>query len=196
MSDRMDEKELMQQYGTTYAEEAGFTLRNTPSPLFKLLVLSILLSARIRAENAVRAARALFKEGLTTPQKMADATWRQRVTILNQNGYARYDEKTSRMLGENARMLLDRYAGDLRNLRQAAQRIPDKEKELLKEFKGIGDVGADIFFREVQAIWDELYPFLGKKAAQQAQKMDIDTGRINKDDYPRLAAALVRKSLE
>ncbi|MFW5746953.1 MAG: endonuclease [Nanoarchaeota archaeon] len=192
----MDEKELMQQYGTTYAEEAGFTLRNTPSPLFKLLVLSILLSARIRAENAVRAARALFKEGLTTPQKMADATWRQRVTILNQNGYARYDEKTSRMLGENARMLLDRYAGDLRNLRQAAQRIPDKEKELLKEFKGIGDVGADIFFREVQAIWDELYPFLGKKAAQQAQKMDIDTGRINKDDYPRLAAALVRKSLE
>ena len=37
---------LLGQFGTTWSAEAGFTVRNTPAPLFRLLVLSLLLSAR------------------------------------------------------------------------------------------------------------------------------------------------------
>ena len=49
-------------------------------------------------------------------------------------------------------MLLNRCGGDLRNLREEAGCKPDKERKLLKEFKGIGDVGVGIFFREAQVV--------------------------------------------
>jgi len=54
------------------------------------------------------------------------------------------------MLGETARACVERYDGDLRRLREAAGREPERERELLQEFKGIGGVGADIFRREAQ----------------------------------------------
>lgn len=73
---------LVEECGRTYAEEAGIRLKDTPQPLYQLLVLSLLLSARIRASVAVAAARALFGHGMRTPRRMVDATWQQRVDAL------------------------------------------------------------------------------------------------------------------
>ena len=63
---------------------------------------------------------------------------------------ARYDERTSTMLGETSALLLDRSRGDLRRLREEASQQPATELKLIKECKAIGDVGADIYFRELQ----------------------------------------------
>ena len=147
--------------------------KNTPMPLFLWLVAANLFSARISADQALRAAKALKDAGLTTADHMAEATWKERVLILNRNGYARFDEKTSRFLQEVADHCLEAYGGDLRKLREKAGRDPARERELLKEFKGIGDVGADIFFREVQVAWDELYPFADKRALQAAETLGL-----------------------
>lgn len=193
---------LLNRYGRTFADELGLGLgRNTPSPLFRLLCASLLFSARISAALATAAARALTEHGWTTPAKMAAATWAERTRVLNLSGYARYDESTSRMLGETAALLLDRYGGDLRRLRDAARRDPARERKLLKEFKGIGDVGVDIFFREVQGAWEELYPFADRKALVGAAQLGLpaDPARlaalVSRADYPRLLAALVRMEL-
>ncbi len=94
---------LLEECGRTYAAEAGIRLRDTPQPLYQVLVLSHLLSARIRASVAVAAARALFEHGMRTPRRMADATWQQRVDALGEGGYRRYDERTSTQLGEGRR---------------------------------------------------------------------------------------------
>src|SRR5438876_1727254 len=128
---------LLERHGRTFAEELGIKLLRdgTPSALFRLLVASILFSTRIGHGIAVEAARALFREGWTTPQKLGGATWAQRVRVLNRSGYARYDESTSRMLGEDCELLLQRYRGDLRRLREEAGRNPKRERALLKEFK-------------------------------------------------------------
>lgn len=104
-------------YGTTYAEEAGITLRDKPAPLYQLLVLATLLSARISARIALAAARELHQAGYRTPRRMADATWQQRVDALGRGGYRRYDERTATMLGEGAEQLLTDHRGDLRELR-------------------------------------------------------------------------------
>jgi hypothetical protein len=48
---------LLRAHGTTYAREAGIRLRGQPTPLFQLLVLASLLSARISACVATAAAR-------------------------------------------------------------------------------------------------------------------------------------------
>ena len=175
--------------------------RNTPAPLYQWLVCSLLFSARIGADQAERAAAALFNQGWRTPRKMADTTWKQRVVVLNKNGYARYDESTSRYLADATGMLLDAYGGDLRKLRAAADRDPDQERELLKQFKGIGDVGADIFFREAQLAWDELYPFADKRALKAAAKLDLGDSAadlaklVRKRELPRLLSALIDADL-
>jgi hypothetical protein len=195
-------KALLERHGRTYASELGIDLeRGSPSVLYRWLCAATLLSARIGADLAIRAARALAEEGWTTAQRMADATWEERTRTLNQAGYARYDESTSRMLGDTARMLLDEYGGDLRKLRAAAERDPGRERKLLKECKGIGEIGADIFCREAQIAWDELFPFADRRALEAARRLGLedDAGklaeRVTRQDYPRLLAALVRTGL-
>jgi hypothetical protein len=149
----------------------------------------------------MQAARALADQGWTSAQKMAEATWEQRTRTLNQAGYARYDESTSRMLGDTAKMLLEKYQGDLRRLRDAAGRDPARERALLKECKGIGEVGADIFCREAQITWDELFPFADRRALEAAGRLGLEDDaeklakRVSRKDYPRLLAALVRTRL-
>lgn len=193
---------LIDRHGRTFAEELGIDLgKNTPSQLFQWLCFSLLASARISGDISMEATRALFDQGWTTVDKLADSTWRERTDTLNRAGYARYDESTSRMLGDTAEMLLAEYNGDLRKLRRRAERDPDLERQLLKECKGIGDVGVDIFMREVQAPWDELYPFADKVALKAARRLDLgnDTRtlsrHVGRDDFPRLVAALIRTEL-
>lgn len=191
-------------FARTFAEELGVEVsRNTPSPLFRLLVFALLASARISHRTATRAAGALAKAGWTTARKMADATWRQRVTVLNRSGYARYGESTSRMLGDTCALLLDAYGGDLRELRERARRDPARERSLLKEMKGIGDVGVDIFFREVQVAWAEVAPFIDRRVERACQRLGLprDAEALAKlargrAEFARLCAALVRVDLE
>jgi len=194
---------LLDRHGRTYASEAGIRLRrNTPAPLFQLLCLSLLLSARIRADAAVSAARALREAGWTTPDAMADSTWAQRTKVLNRAGYARYDESTSRMLGQAVDLLRDRYRGDLRRLRDDADRDPDTERRLLQQFTGIGGVGASIFCREVQLVWDEQYPYADDRALATAERLGLghDVSDLTElvdgaEQLTMLVAALVRCGL-
>ncbi|RKF12641.1 hypothetical protein D6850_16915 [Roseovarius spongiae] len=193
---------LLDRHGRTYCDELGIDIaKNTPSPLFRWLVAAILYSARISTDNATQAARALTDAGLTTADKMAAASWQDRVDVLTANGYKRFDESYSRNLGEAAETLREEYDGDLRKLREAADRDADEMRRRLKTFNGLGDVGADIFFREVQVAWPELHPFADKKALQTAAKLGLPktakglAGRVGEADFPRLVAALVRTDL-
>jgi hypothetical protein len=189
---------LLKEFGRTYSEEIGIRLANSPAPLFQLLVASILYSARIGSQIATQAAKELFDAGYRTPRAMAGSTWKKRVQVLNRAGYARYQERTSTMLGDVAEHLNERWGGDLRKLRDEAERDPGRERALLKEFKGIGDAGVDIFFREVQAVWDEVAPYADRRALQAARRLDLgdaasDLARLtDRKSYPRLVAALVR----
>jgi hypothetical protein len=204
-SQRRTVEVLLERHGQTFAEELRVDVaKGTPSPLFRLLVSSILLSARIGHRLAVDAARALFDQGWTTAQKLDRTTWKQRVRVLNGAGYARYDERTASMLGDTTAMLLDRYRGDLRRLREEAERDPERERALLKQFKGLGDVGIDIFFREAQVAWEELRPFADRRALEAAGSLGLPTDAralerlVGSDarEFTRLVAALVRVRLD
>lgn len=73
---------LLRRHGTTYAEQAGIRLTDKPAPLWQLLVLSLLLSARITSDIAVAAAGELFRAGYRTPRTMQQSTWQDRVDAL------------------------------------------------------------------------------------------------------------------
>ncbi|MEU6293193.1 endonuclease [Streptomyces sp. NPDC046988] len=193
---------LVDAHGRTYAEEAGIRLRDTPQPLYRLLVLSHLLSARIRGSIAVATARALYDAGLRNPRRMADADWQERVDALGRGGYRRYDERTATQLGEAARLLTERWGGDLRRLREEADGDRSEVRRLLREFPGVGPTGADIFLREAQLVWPEAGPVLDRKAFQGAERLGLPSdpdrllGLAGTTEPAVLAAALVRAAVD
>jgi endonuclease III len=193
---------LLDGYGRTYADEAGIRLKDTPQPLYQLLVLACLLSARIRAGAGVAAAKELSAAGMRDPRRMAAADWQQRVDALGRGGYRRYDERTATQLGEGARLVTEAYGGDLRRLRDRAGDDVAELRRSLQDFPGLGPAGSDIFLREAQAVWPEVSPYLDAKALQGARDLGLpdtpaDLLRLARDaDCAVLAAALVRVALD
>jgi hypothetical protein len=194
--------ELLDRYGRSYAEEAGIRLADKPSPLYELLVLVTLLSARISAGIAVAAARELFAAGYRTPQAMREASWQDRVDALGRGHYKRYDERTATMLGDGADLIAERWHGDLRRLRDEAGGEAARIGSLVQEFPGIGPAGAAIFLREVQAVWLSVAPYLDDRVRTGARELGLPdsvaglAAQAGSDqDLARLAAALVRVTL-
>jgi hypothetical protein len=192
---------LLEVAGRTYADESGIKLGNKPAPLYQLLVLATLLSTRISADIAVAAAVELHRD-FGTPQRMLDASWQQRVDALGRARYRRYDESTSTALGEGARLLVDKYGGDLRRLRDQAGGDVRTLRELIQEFPRVGPVGSDIFCREAQAVWPELRPYFDRKALDGAKRAGLPPTAdqlaelVPTTRLANLAAALVRVTLD
>jgi endonuclease III len=202
-TDRQVVQALLMCHGRTFAAEAGIRLRrNTPAPLFQLLCLSLLVSARISASVAVSASRALTSAGWTTPRAMAASSWEERTRVLNRSGYARYDESTSRYLAATAERVLDEYGGDLRRLRSSVGGDRSSAVEHLRGFTGIGQVGSEVFLREVQLAWPEFVPFTDDRSLDSARRLGLPAEptalrRLVDDDaaFTQLVAALVRAGL-
>jgi 3-methyladenine DNA glycosylase/8-oxoguanine DNA glycosylase len=192
---------LLERYGSRFCDEVGIKLADKPGPLYQLLVLATLLSARISADIAVAAARELFAAGYRSPKAMVDASWQDRVDALGRGHYKRYDERTATMLGDGASLLIERWHGDLRRLHDEAGDDSEAVASLLTEFPGIGPTGAGIFLREVQDVWPSVAPYVDAIMIKGARKVGLDGNRepLAKllaacDEPGRLAAALVRVS--
>lgn len=192
---------LLEHAGTTYAEEAGIRFKDQPMPLFELLVLCMLASKPIDAEIAVSAARELFADGLRKPDAVLDADRQQMIRAFGRAHYVRYDESSADRLTDIAQTVQDEYHGDLRRLAAEADGDVRTAAELLKQFKGIGDTGADIFLREAQDIWTWARPYFDKRAKDGARKLGLpgkadELAALAPRSTAKLAAALVRVSLD
>jgi endonuclease III len=204
--DVMDKREqlvqrLLKVAGTTYAAEAGVRIKDTPTPLFQLLVLCMLASKPIDATVAMRAGRELFKEGLRNPKAVLAADRQTMISAFGRAHYVRYDESSATRLTDMAERVRDEYSGDLREIARRSGHDVKAVTRMLKQFKGIGDTGADIFLREVQDVWTWARPYFDKRAIAGAKELGLPTdpaklGSLAPQDNSRLAAALVRLSLD
>ena len=196
-------KALVETQGELYSEAMGASIaRDTPQELFHWLLGAILLSARIAAANAVEAARALRSEGLHKIDALLDADRGRVIETLREGGYARYEENAADQIRAAAELAHDRYGGDLRRLRDEAG---DAGAILaaLREVKGIGSVGASIFAREAQLVWDPLFPRVDGPATDAATDLGLpDEAEALRDlagdreRFVRLVAALTRAALD
>jgi endonuclease III len=191
---------VLDRYGTTFAEDAGIVLADEPAPLFQLLVLAQLFSARISGDVAVAAAGGLRSAGWTTAARMRDAQRSVMIATLGRAGYRRYDERTATQLRGMAELVLTRYGGDLRRLAAEADGDVQRAAKLLQEVKGIGPTGADVFLREVQAVWPWVRPHLDDRAREGARRIGVPDDRgslarlVEPGDLARFTAGLVRVS--
>jgi endonuclease III len=192
---------LLKVAGTTYAAEAGVRISDKPMPLFQLLVLCMLASKPIDAAIAMRAGHELFSDGLRTPKAVLDSDRRTMIKAFGRAHYVRYDESSATRLTEIAQRVLDEYSGDLREIARRSDGDIDAAKRMLKQFKGIGDTGADIYLREVQDVWTWVRPYFDTRAARAATLLGLPNdpkklGALAPRANARLAAALVRASLD
>jgi endonuclease III len=194
-------RRLLSNAGTTYAEEAGIRLKDKPMPMFQLLVLCMLASKPIDAAIAMQAARELFRAGLRTPQAVLDAERATMIRAFGRAHYVRYDESSATRMVDIAAMARDEYGGDLRRLADRSDRDVKAAARLLQRFKGIGEIGADIYLREVQDIWTWVKPYFDERAVKAARDLGLpaDPGKLSElapRGNAKLAAALVRVSLD
>ena len=192
---------LLEVAGTTYAAEARIKLGDKPMPLFQLLVLCMLASKPIDASIAMSAARELFKAGLRTPKAVLAADRQTMIDAFGRAHYVRYDESSATRLVDIAERVRDEYSGDLRRLADGTRHDVATAKRKLKQFKGIGDTGADIYLREVQDVWSWVRPYFDDRAVEAAERLGLPTeraklGALAPGANARLAAALVRASLD
>ncbi len=194
---------LIEESGALYSEEIGARIaQDTPQELFHWLVGSIMLSARIGARHAVEASAALREAGLHKAASLRAAKWEDVVRVLNENGYARYDESTAGYLQDAAEWVETSWRGDLRRLRDAAEDA-DGVLQALQGAKGLGPLGASIFAREVQLVWDVLHPRFdgpGRKTAADLGLPD-DAAELaelagSRERFVRLVSALTRVALD
>lgn len=194
-------KGLLELAGTTYAEQARIRLRNKPMPLFQLLTFCMLASKPIDASIATRAAREVFKQGLRTPKAVRDADRSTMIAAFGRAHYARYDESSATRLADIAEAVFEVYADDLRGLASQSKRDIAAAKQLLKQFKGIGPTGADIFLREIQDHWTWVRPYFDERTLTAARQLGLpshadELRELAPHCTANLAAALVRVSLD
>ena len=171
-----------------YSEDLGIDI-SKPEGRFKWFLASILFGARISEQISMRTYRTFEKYGVLTPEKILDAGWDELVRILDEGGYVRYDFSTATKLLEIMKLLNEKY-GSLEGLYERSTDSHDL-KEKLKEFKGIGDVTAQIFLRELRGVWNIKIP-VSEKAKEIAEMLDIDLEGKEGEELSRIESALVK----
>ncbi|ORB72685.1 endonuclease [Mycobacterium scrofulaceum] len=192
---------LLDVAGTTYAAEARIRLGDKPMPLFQLLIVCMLASKPIDAAIAMAAGRELFGAGLRTPKAVLAADRQAMIDAFGRAHYVRYDESSATRLTDMAERVRDEYSGDLRELAKRSRHDVAAAKRLLKQFKGIGDTGADIYLREVQDVWTWVRPYFDDRAIAAARQLGLPAqpeklGALAPQGNARLAAALIRTFLD
>ncbi|KAL8659511.1 MAG: hypothetical protein Q9226_000404 [Calogaya cf. arnoldii] len=197
---------LLTKYGSLPLSDLG--LPNPSSPdrdnILALIYNAMLTSARISHDLAYKSVKCLIEAGYQDIKTLTKSTWEERTEVLTKGGYTRYREKTATALGELAELIHSKYDGDLNNLLSKADSDPARIRGLVKEIKGIGNVGVDIFCDAAQGIWPCLSPFIDPRSMKTAKQCGIGDdlhaiwGSVGEDAEKmcKLATALTKVRLE
>lgn len=179
-----------------YSEELGIDLAaNTDAELFKWLLASVLLGARISETIAKHTYRSFERHRLLAPKRILAAGWDYLVNpVMREGGYVRYDEKTSSTLLRICDRLIIEYGGSLKRLHLLAADSLDLEARL-DDFYGVGPVTVNIFLRELRPRWPKAdpEPLPRVKAAARGLGIDLDGYRRKSMAFARLEAGLIRR---
>jgi endonuclease III len=172
----------------SYSKELGLDLF-TVKDRFKWFLASVLFAKRISARTAKETYFIFEQEDLTSPNAILKAGWDSLVEALDSGGYTRYDFSTATNLLGIAKTLKEKY-GDLEHLHEESTTPADLERRL-KEFKGVGPVGVNIFLRELRGIWKKAKPKPSPIAVAMAQKIGLNSKYIE-----RYESQLIRLNIE
>ena len=152
--DKDEVRVLVEDYGRLYSEMLGIDVSSGRSTeIFKWFLASMLFGAPIRDNTAIKTYESFRKHNVLTPERILTTGWEGLVVILDEGGYARYDEKTTDKLLSVMKNLKEKYGGDLVCLYEKSLDASDLEASLKALGKGIGATTVSIFLRELRDVW-------------------------------------------
>ena len=167
-------KRLIGSLGGMYSRELGIDpSRGDSGEIFRWLLASKLMGARIPTRNALRTYKEFERRGVITPERIRRTGWDGLVGILDAGGYARYDFSTATRLLAITDDLLRRNRGDLNVLHEEATGPRDLENRIKGLGKGIGDVTTNIFLRELRGVWAKARPPLSRLVLLSAGNLGL-----------------------
>ncbi|KAL6233036.1 hypothetical protein BDW75DRAFT_232329 [Aspergillus navahoensis] len=158
--------------GTAIEEKA---LTGSPDTIVAMLIDAMLKSKPMSHELTDRTLKKLIEAGYHYIQKLGDASWEERAMVLKEGGYNRYREQGSTNLGKLVEFVNEKYDGDLNNLIKRAGHDPTTTRQLVKEVHGLGDLGVELFFNNVQSVWPTIAPFVDSRSLKTAEDAGLGT---------------------
>jgi endonuclease III len=150
---------LLEKFGKRYSEVLSINLDSgKDDEIFKWFLASVLFGAPIIETSVIKTYKYFQKYEVLTPERILETGWDGLVRILDEGSYTRYDFKTADKLFEVMRNLMEKYKGSLNLLHNKASNAKDLENGLKDLGKGIGDVTASVFLRELREVWEKAKP--------------------------------------
>lgn len=188
-------EELIHRFGQRYSKSLAIDVDSgKDEEIFKWMIASTLFGARISESIARRTYQWLAVESFLRPEVMMERGWNDLVDALDTGGYVRYDFKTADKLLELSKNLKEEYGSSLNSLYETSRGQDDLVERIKGLAKGIGDVTASIFLREMLSVWD-IEPMPSELVNLAATKLKIDLKKFWKNNprqYIALETALLR----
>ncbi|KAI5264760.1 hypothetical protein E4T47_08698 [Aureobasidium subglaciale] len=170
-----DESDEVQSRGDNYK-----TYSSSALTAFEELVCAVVLSRPISHKLGLRAIRTILNDpySFTTPAAIISAGKEKRHKALEE-AKTQHKDKTAEQIGLVADVVAHKFCKDdkdtsLEKLREQASKGWDMERDLLQEnIKGVGKTGLDIFFRRVQWLWPEAFPFVDERSSRGIEKLGL-----------------------
>ncbi|EPS32632.1 hypothetical protein POX_d05211 [Penicillium oxalicum] len=144
-----------------------------PSTVLAMVIDALIKSRPISHHLAESTVAGLIEDDYHDIDRLLGTTWEERTNRLKVLGYNRYREQCATNLGALCDLVLEKYDGDLNNLLEEAHEDREEVKALIKEIKGIGDLGAELFLDNVQSIWPSMAPFVDTRSLHTAQEIGL-----------------------
>ncbi|KAJ5654138.1 hypothetical protein N7490_001141 [Penicillium lividum] len=157
--------------GTTIASQSR--LDASPDTVLAMVLDSMVKTGPISHNLTPKTVKHLLDEGYHHIDILATTTWEERTNVLREGGYNRYREQCATYMGSLSDIVSNKYDGDLNNLLETAHGDREKVRGLMMEFKGIGDLGLELFFNNVQSVWPSIAPFLDSRSLQTAEEIGM-----------------------
>lgn len=178
---------LLEKFGKRYSEVLGINLDSgKDDEIFKWFLASVLFGAPIIETSVIKTYKCFQKYEVLTPERILETGWDGLVRILDEGSYTRYDFKTADKLLEVMRNLMEKYNGSLNLLHSKASNAKDLENGLKDLGKGIGDVTASVFLRELREVWEKAKPNPTSLVVSAAENLGIVKNKIAENALKQL----------
>lgn len=209
MTERLDPGlavHLVAELGGRFSTEAGIEVDGGPYEVERWFLAATLFGTRISASIAVRTYGVLDGAGVRTIADAGGRSWAELVALLDEGGYARYDERTARRLRDLADAVAERHPDGIAALGRLVTE-PVALTSTLDALPGWGPVTVGAFLRELRGVWPGARPPIDARARRAAVHLGlIDDDRLTIDalrgiadreglDVRDVEAALVRLAL-
>ncbi|KAH0379693.1 hypothetical protein KCU92_g8025, partial [Aureobasidium melanogenum] len=170
-----DESSVVESQGADFK-----TYSSSALSAFEELICAVVLSRPIGHKLGLRTIRTILNApySFNTPSAIISAGKERRHQALN-DAKTQHKDKTAEQIGLVADVVAHKFSKNdtdtsLDKVREQASKGWDMERDLLQEnIKGLGKTGLDIFFRRVQWLWPEAYPFVDEKSSRGIEKLGL-----------------------